>query len=48
VVITTEEVQVVRRPNAQLIFKFEANWLHEEEFKRVVEEGWESVGAVKV
>lgn len=45
VVITTEEVQVLRRPNAQLIFKFESNWLHEEEFKRVVEEGWESVGS---
>jgi hypothetical protein len=28
-------------------FKFEANWLQEEEFRRVVEERWESVGSTE-
>lgn len=31
--------------NARLAFKFEVAWLQEEVFRRVVEEGWESIGS---
>jgi hypothetical protein len=43
VVITTKEELLVRRPNDHPSFKFEASWLQEEGFRRVVEEGWESM-----
>jgi hypothetical protein len=46
VVITTKAtLHGGRAPQVRLAFKFEAAWLQEEGFRRVVEEGLESVGS---
>jgi hypothetical protein len=43
VIVSTEEEDIMRRQSTERSFKFEAKWLQEEGFKRVVEEGWESM-----
>lgn len=43
VIIVTEAFRGTRGPHRTYAFKFEANWLQEEDCRRVVEEAWEAL-----